>query len=127
MQSHIVHMELRLLVVLCMHLYIVLYHDGAVECQIHVVRCRVYSVLHRNDGHHKLIRWQFVIHAAIDGFSLMRSVQTTMVLLQFYNTSVIVLCSSVNQTRYDLTVEGRTWCLEIHDQYPQQGLLTCNY
>ncbi len=27
-----------------------------------------YSVWHL-DGHHKLIRWRFVIHAAIDGFS----------------------------------------------------------
>ena len=49
-------------------------HDGAVERQLHVVRRRVYSVPHPNamwhiDGHHKLIRWRFVIHAAIDGFS----------------------------------------------------------
>jgi len=49
-------------------------HDGTVERQRHVVRRRVYSVPHPNavwhiDGHHKLIRWRFVIHAAIDGFS----------------------------------------------------------
>ena len=49
-------------------------HDGAVERRRHVVRRRVYSVPHPNavwhiDGHHKLIKWRFVIHAAIDGFS----------------------------------------------------------
>lgn len=49
-------------------------HNGVVERQLRVVRRRVYSVPHPNavwhiDGHHKLIRWRFVIHAAIDGFS----------------------------------------------------------
>ena len=39
-----------------------------------VVLRRVYSVPYPNyiwhvDGHHKMIRWRFVIHAAIDGFS----------------------------------------------------------
>ena len=39
-----------------------------------VIHRRVYSVPHPNsvwhiDGHHKLIRWRFVIHGAIDGFS----------------------------------------------------------
>ena len=49
-------------------------HGGTVERQKRVVGRRVYSVAHPNavwhiDGHHKLIRWRFVIHAAIDGFS----------------------------------------------------------
>ena len=39
-----------------------------------VVRRRIYSVPHSNfiwhiDTHHKLIKWRFVIHGAIDGFS----------------------------------------------------------
>ena len=39
-----------------------------------VVKRRVYSVDHPNsvwhlDGHHKLIRWRFVTHGAIDGYS----------------------------------------------------------
>ena len=40
----------------------------------HVVKRRQYSVEFPNsmwhiDGHHKLIRWKFVVHGAIDGFS----------------------------------------------------------
>lgn len=39
-----------------------------------IIQRRIYSVDHPNyvwhiDGHHKLIRWHLVIHAAIDGFS----------------------------------------------------------
>lgn len=42
----------------------------------HVVKHRQYSVESPNslwhiDGHHKLIRWRFVVHGAIDGFSRM--------------------------------------------------------
>ena len=38
------------------------------------IKRRVYSVPHAHsmwhlDGNHKLIRWKFVVHAAIDGFS----------------------------------------------------------
>ncbi len=38
------------------------------------IRRRIYSVPYPNyiwhiDGHHKMIRWHFVIHGAIDGFS----------------------------------------------------------
>ena len=49
-------------------------HGGTVERRKHVVCCRLYSVAHPNavwhiDGQHKLIRWCFVIHAAIDDFS----------------------------------------------------------
>ena len=49
-------------------------HGGTVERWRHVVHRRVYSVAHPNalwhiDGQHKLIRWRFVIHAAVDGFS----------------------------------------------------------
>ena len=71
-------------------------HDGAVERQLHVVHRRVYSVHHPNamwhiDGHHKLIRRHFVIHAAIDGVqSFTQNVDITTVLLLFFNTSVMV-------------------------------------
>ena len=39
-----------------------------------VLHCRIYSVSLPNalwhiDGYHKLIRWRYVIHGAIDGFS----------------------------------------------------------
>ena len=35
-----------------------------------VIHCCVYMCLILNiDGHHKLVRWRFVIHGAIDGFS----------------------------------------------------------
>ena len=49
-------------------------HDSVVARQHSVVRRRVYSVPHPNylwhmDGHHKLIRWRFVIHGAVDGYS----------------------------------------------------------
>jgi hypothetical protein len=45
------------------------------QCRLsHVVKRRQYSVESPNsiwhiDGHHKLIRWKFVVHAGIDGFS----------------------------------------------------------
>ena len=49
-------------------------HERTVARQSRVVKRRVYSVEYPNsvwhmDGHHKLIRWRFVTHAAVDGFS----------------------------------------------------------
>ena len=49
-------------------------HDNVIARRRQVIRRRVYSVPHPNavwhiDGNHKLIRWRFVIHGAIDGFS----------------------------------------------------------
>ena len=49
-------------------------HENVVARRHHTVQRRVYSVPHPNyiwhlDGHHKLIRWRFVVHGAIDGFS----------------------------------------------------------
>ena len=49
-------------------------HAGVVARSLTTVHRRIYSVPHPNyiwhiDGHHKLIRWRFVIHAGIDGFS----------------------------------------------------------
>ena len=49
-------------------------HESVVTRQRHVVRRRVYSVPQPNavwhmDGNHKLIRWRFVVHGVIDGFS----------------------------------------------------------
>ena len=49
-------------------------HHGTELRQLHTVKRRQYSVESPNavwhiDGHHKLIRWRFVVHAAIDGFS----------------------------------------------------------
>ena len=42
--------------------------------RLHIVKRRQYFVESPNsvwhmDGHHKLIRWMFVVHAAVDGFS----------------------------------------------------------
>ena len=49
-------------------------HDNTVARRSHTVKRRVYAVSCPNalwhvDTHHKLIRWRFVIHAGIDGFS----------------------------------------------------------
>ncbi|XP_019858490.1 PREDICTED: uncharacterized protein LOC109586726 [Amphimedon queenslandica] len=48
--------------------------DGVVNCMRRVLHRRSYTVRSPNslwhlDGYHKLIRWKFVIHGAIDGFS----------------------------------------------------------
>ena len=50
--------------------------SGVAERRRSAVKRRIYSVPYPNfvwhiDGHHKLIRWRFVIHGAIDGFSRM--------------------------------------------------------
>src|SRR2546430_4608576 len=47
---------------------------GAVNRWINIIPRRTYKVAGPNalwhiDGHHKLIRWKFVIHAGIDGYS----------------------------------------------------------
>ena len=49
-------------------------HENIDACCNSIIHRRVYSVPHPNsvwhiDGHHKLVRWRFVIHGAIDGFS----------------------------------------------------------
>lgn len=49
-------------------------HLNVVKRRRSVIKRRIYSVPHPNyiwhiDGHHKLIRWRFVIHGSIDGFS----------------------------------------------------------
>ena len=49
-------------------------HENTVARGCLAVRRRVYNVPYPNyiwhiDGHHKLIRWRFVIHGGIDGFS----------------------------------------------------------
>ena len=49
-------------------------HENTRHRLSHVIRRRQYSVECPNsiwhiDGHHKLIRWKFVVHAGIDGFS----------------------------------------------------------
>ena len=49
-------------------------HENTLNRKSHVVKRRQYSVDCPNsiwhiDGHHKLIRWKFVFHAGIDGFS----------------------------------------------------------
>ena len=51
-------------------------HDNTIARMSHVVNRRVYTTPHPNyvwhiDGNHKLIRWRFVIHAGVDGFSRM--------------------------------------------------------
>ena len=49
-------------------------HENFVARRRMVVKRRVYTAPHPNhvwhiDGHHKLIRWRFIIHGSIDGFS----------------------------------------------------------
>ena len=49
-------------------------HENVVTRRRMVVKRRAYSVPYPNyiwhiDGHHKLIRWHFVIHGSVDGFS----------------------------------------------------------
>lgn len=49
-------------------------HENTVSRRSTVVRRRIYSVDQPNsvrhlDSHHKLIKWRFITHAAIDGFS----------------------------------------------------------
>lgn len=49
-------------------------HENTQLRHSHVVKCRQYAVESPNkvwhiDGHHKLIRWRFVVHAGVDGFS----------------------------------------------------------
>ena len=49
-------------------------NDSTQQRRSYTIQRRVYSADHPNsvwhiDGHHKLIRWRFVVHAAIDGFS----------------------------------------------------------
>ena len=48
--------------------------ENTLQRKSYTIQRRVYSTEHPNsvwhiDGHHKLIRWQLVIHASIDGFS----------------------------------------------------------
>lgn len=49
-------------------------HEATVARQGRTIRRRIYSVPYPNavwhiDTHHKLIKWRFIIHAGIDGFS----------------------------------------------------------
>ena len=49
-------------------------HTNTISRHSSIIRRRVYATPHLNavwhlDGNHKLIRWQLVIHAGIDGFS----------------------------------------------------------
>ena len=48
--------------------------SGVADRRSCTIRRRVYSVPHPNyiwhiDGNHKLIRWRFVVHGGIDGYS----------------------------------------------------------
>ena len=49
-------------------------HENTVKRRSIAIKRRTYTVPHPNamwhcDSHHKLIRWRFITHAAIDGFS----------------------------------------------------------
>ena len=49
-------------------------HEGTESRRLRAIRRRIYHVDHSNtvwhlDGNHKLIRWRFVIHGAVDGYS----------------------------------------------------------
>ena len=74
MQGHLVKMGIRISREALRNSIHRVYHAGTVACCRNTVRRRIYSVPHPNyiwhiDDHHKLIRWRFVIHGAIDGFS----------------------------------------------------------
>ena len=97
-------------------------HVNVIARRRSVVRRRVYSVPHPNylwhvDGHHKLIRWCLVIHAAIDGFShtVTYNVQITIVQAQCLLFSVVVLQDLACLTMFALTMEVRNWGMEIYD------------
>ncbi|KAJ3871875.1 hypothetical protein F5051DRAFT_340238, partial [Lentinula edodes] len=58
-----------------------------------MIPCRVYHVSRPNalwhlDGHHKLIRWGFVIHGIIDGYSQMVCLCITYCPIELYSSSV---------------------------------------
>ena len=74
MQGHLVRMGIRITREALRNSIHRVDHAGTVARCSNTVRRRIYSVPHPNyiwhiDGHHKLIRWRFVIHGAIDGFS----------------------------------------------------------
>ena len=73
-------------------------HQNVASRRHSVVRRRVYSVPFPNsvwhiDSHHKMVRWRFIVHGAIDGFS---------------RTVIYLRCFDNNQasTVLDLFVEG---------------------
>ena len=74
MQGHLVRMGIRITREALRNSIHRVDHAGTVARCRNTVRRRIYSVPHPNyiwhiDDHHKLIRWRFVIHGAIDGFS----------------------------------------------------------
>ena len=74
MQGHLIRMGIKVTCELLRNSIHRVDHINTVARGCSVVRCRVYSVPYPNflwhiDSHHKLIRWRFVIHGAIDGFS----------------------------------------------------------
>lgn len=74
MQGHLIRMGIRITRQLLHNSIHRVDHMNTVARGHSVVRHRVYSVQYPNflwhiDSHHKLIRWRFVIHGAIDGFS----------------------------------------------------------
>ena len=74
MQGHLIRMGIKITRELLRNSIHRVDHMNTVARGRSVVRRRVYSVPYPNflwhiDSHHKLIRWRFVIHGAIDGFS----------------------------------------------------------
>ncbi len=68
-------------------------HDNTVKRRSIAIKRRTYTVPHPNamwhcDSHHKLIRWRFITHAAIDGFSRL---------------IVYILCANNNKSETVLT------------------------
>ena len=86
MQGHLVRMRIRVTRQALRNSIHRVDHINVILRRRTVVRRRVYSVPFPNsvwhiDGHHKIVRWRFVIHGAVDGFS------RTIVFLKFSNNN----------------------------------------
>lgn len=85
--------------------------SGVEERRQPAIRRRVYTVEHANkiwhmDGNHKLIRWKFVVHGAIDGYSRM----VVMLSCSTNNRAETVLQSFLQVENYGLPKQLRTDC-----------------
>ena len=73
-QAHLVRMRIRITRQALHNSIHRVDHTNVIMRRRNVIRRRVYSVPFPNsvwhiDGHHKIVRWRFVIHGGIDGFS----------------------------------------------------------
>ena len=91
-------------------------HINIVARKRSVVQHRIYSVPHPThiwhiDGHHKLIRWHFVIHGAVDFHAQLppSSVHTTIEHQQYLNCSVVGFQDLAYLIMLDQIMEERMW------------------